>query len=105
MIMMATDVELEDEEEEREEYPPDEEAPSLSVESVVEDDGADNEVDQEAEQPPADEAAIAADVSLLEVPDDLHPDRFFQDLISAALDRTPIGMYKGVRERIAQAKR
>lgn len=103
LIVMDTSVELVEEEAE-DELPPDQEAPSLAVE--VDGNQSDDEEDGEStsEGESASEAAGAAtDVSLLPVTEDLHPDRFFRELIGAALDRTPIGMYKGVRQLIETA--
>lgn len=103
LIVMDTSVELVEEEAE-DELPPDQEAPSLAVE-VDESQGDDEEDgDSASEGESAREAAGAAtDVSLLPVTGDLHPDRFFRELIGAALGRTPIGMYKGVRQLIEEA--
>jgi hypothetical protein len=99
LIVMDTAADLEDEEDEREDLPPDEEAPSLAVDGVeVEDEESDPE-----EQVENDGQITPAHVDLLEVPEDLDPEKFFRDLIDAALTRTPIGMYKGVRAKIADA--
>lgn len=102
LIVMDTTAELQDEEPDEVELPPDEEAPSLAVEPPTDESDTEGEGESETEVG-AGEQAPAADVALLDVPADLHPDRFFRDLIGAALTRTPIGMYRGVRERIADA--
>jgi hypothetical protein len=106
LIVMNTDVDLEeDQEEEQRELPPDEEAPSLMAQPPLD---PDNDVD-EADDLGAggreyDSGATPADVTLLEVSEDLHPNRFYGELIQAALTRTPIGMYKTVRDRIEAAQ-
>lgn len=38
------------------------------------------------------------------VPNDLTPDAFYERLIHAALERTPVRMYPRVRERLKQAR-
>ncbi|HVM13581.1 MAG TPA: hypothetical protein VM287_04540 [Egibacteraceae bacterium] len=100
LIVMETAAEIQEEEPDEVGLPPDEEAPSLAVDPPT------HEGDAEGDDVPETEAgddqpAAAAEVVLLDVPEDLHPDRFFGDLIGAALGRTPIGMYKGVREKLA----
>ena len=106
LVVMETAAQLEDDEEdEQAERPPDEEAPSLAVEPVP-----DEEVEVDVEDEPAaaedgdGQGGTAAEVSILDVPEDLRADHFFRDLIGAALTRTPIGMYKPVREMIEAAK-
>jgi hypothetical protein len=50
-------------------------------------------------QPEEPDVAVLLD----KVPDDLAPDNFFRTLISASLDRMPVAMYPGVRDRIRGA--
>lgn len=103
LIVMETAAEIEDDEDDDAELPPDEEAPSLAVDPVTDDGSDDEERDVETEGGSDADGPDGTDVRLVDVPDDLHPDRFFRDLIEAALTRTPIGMYKGVRAMIADA--
>lgn len=103
LIVMETAAEIEDEDEDDGELPPDEEAPSLAVDPFGDDGSSDEEHDFATETADDADGADSTEVRLLDVPDGLHPDRFFHDLIDAALTRTPIGMYKGVRARVADA--
>lgn len=103
LIVMDTAAELEDDMEGDQELPPDEEAPSLVVDPLVDEGSEDDENQAETEDTADADTATGIDVRLLGVPGDLHPDQFFRDLIEAALTRTPIGMYKGVRAKISDA--
>lgn len=101
LVVLDTTEDLQDENEtSAQELASDEEAPSLAVAPITDD----SEVSDDSAE--GDEAAVeeidgeAVEVTLLEVSADLHPDRFFRELIGAALGRTPIGMYKPVRESI-----
>ncbi len=105
LIVMDTSVELVEEEADNE-LPPDQEAPSLAVDvdgDQNDDGGEDGDSAPADGESTSEPAGAATDVSLLPVPDDLHADRFFRELIGAALSRTPIGMYKGVRHLIETA--
>lgn len=106
LVLIDTAAQLEDDEDaEQTERPPDEEAPSLAVEPVADEEAEADDPDEPAAAEDADDqTGTVEEVTILDVPQDLNAARFFQDLIGAALTRTPIGMYKAVRELIEAAK-
>lgn len=103
LVLLETAAELDDDESDEMNLPPDKEAPSLAVESET-DLKVDHVEEDEADGGASRDTPITiSPVMLLDVPDDLHANRFFQDLVGVALSRTPIGMYKQVRARVADS--
>lgn len=92
------------EEEDKDERGPEEEPAALVPMPEVdqeEDTGEEQDAGEEQEQGGGDTPAVTLAES--KVPADLIPSSFFASLVRAALDRTPVAMYRDVRHRLREA--
>lgn len=87
--------------------PDDERGPEDEPAALLTITAAEEEADDVDEPTPSVPASIPAAASVRlrhdAVPEDLAPDAFFDRLIRAALQRTPVSMYHGVRQRLKLA--